>query len=167
MAESVLAQEPLLGLLLAYWERKRGTQPMPRRRDIDPLEMPPRLLPQLQLAEQGAGGRLRFRLVGTAVVDAIGKDPTGRVLDEVFAGEERDFLMRLFDATQRTRRPAAGRCWLIKPRGPGLGAAWLATPLSEDGREVTMILAAASFRLARHRTLSTERDAAEGAIEVL
>lgn len=164
MAALILANEPLLGALLDYWERKRGSRAMPRRADIDPLDMPARLLPHVQLIERGG---LRFRLVGTAVVDALGKDPTGRSLEDAFAGPERDFLERFFGAVLRAKRPVVGRSWLRKARGPDLGAAWLATPLSEDGRDANMLLVAASFRFARRRSLAEDHAASEESIDVL
>jgi hypothetical protein len=167
MASGAFASEPLLGALLDYWERKRGAQTMPSRGDIDPLDMPPRLLPHVQLVERGEGGRLRLRLVGTAIVDAIGKDPTGRFLDDVFDADLRRFLGGLFGTAVRSRRPVVGQSWLRKAKGPDLGMRWLATPLSANGSDVTMILAAATFRSARARTLAAEAPAAEDAPEIL
>ena len=57
-----------LGAVLRYWEKKRGKRRMPARRDIDPIEMDRRVLPQLMLCEVSAHGNLvRFRLVGTSL----------------------------------------------------------------------------------------------------
>jgi hypothetical protein len=162
-----LATEPLLAALLDYWERKRDGRPMPRRRDIDALDIPPRLLPHVLLIEPGAGGRLRLRLVGTAIVGAIGKEVTGRHIDEAFDGSVQRFLEEFFGAAFARGRPVSGRSWLRKAKGPDLGSAWLATPLSEDGSAVSMVLAAAAFRFARARTLVAEPGPAEEAIEVL
>ncbi len=55
---------------------------MPRRRDIDPTEIP-RLLPNLQITELIDGGaRIRYRLTGTAIVNAYGADLTGKYFQE-------------------------------------------------------------------------------------
>ncbi|WP_341705558.1 PAS domain-containing protein [Ferrovibrio sp.] len=60
-----------------YWNAKRGTRPMPARRDIDPAEIPD-LLPYLVLTEVlPAAPFLRYRLVGTKQVAIRGHDPTG------------------------------------------------------------------------------------------
>jgi hypothetical protein len=48
---------------LAYWLRKCGERHMPRRADIDPVEMP-ELLPYVRLADVVAPGQYRYRLVG-------------------------------------------------------------------------------------------------------
>ena len=72
----------MLAALLAYWQGKQNGRALPQRRDIDPLEMAPGLLPHLMLADLlDRGTRVRFRLVGTVVVKRLGFDPTGRYLD--------------------------------------------------------------------------------------
>src|SRR5690348_15047812 len=54
----------------SYWERIRGSRAMPRRCDIDPLDIP-RLLPFVRLVDVLENPRaFRFRLVGTEI-DAI------------------------------------------------------------------------------------------------
>ena len=71
--------DPILGPALAYWIDKRGSRLLPSRRDIDPVEIPPKILPHLQIIDVVDGGaRFRYRLIGTATVDAYGEDFTGR-----------------------------------------------------------------------------------------
>ena len=95
---------------------------MPRRRDIDPLDMPARLLPHVELVELGERGRLRLALVGTAIVDALGKDATGRYLDQAFDGETRQFLEDLCRAALRERPAGRRRCWQAAGERPGPAA---------------------------------------------
>lgn len=65
-----------------YWDRARdtpdgGQRTMPRRQDIDPIEIPD-LLPYLVLTEVlPEAPWLRYRLVGTRQVAIRGHDPTG------------------------------------------------------------------------------------------
>jgi hypothetical protein len=146
MAAAKLKNDPLLTALLDYWEKKRGNRDMPRRRDIDPLEMPTRLLPYLQLIELGERGRLRFRLIGTAIVDAMGRDATGRYLDDVMTGEHKIFTEKFYRTTLGAGRPAVGSCSLHRDGASDLATLGLATPLSENGREADMLLTATSFR---------------------
>src|SRR5579863_9702970 len=88
---------PVLKETLAYWEAKRGSRRMPRRRDLDPLHDIPRLLPNVQLADVIDGGRrFRMRVVGSRIVEALGRDGTGKFLDETLTGDrlarvQRDF----------------------------------------------------------------------------
>ncbi len=109
--------------------------------------MPARLLPHLQLIELVQQTRWRYRLIGTAVVDAMGRDATGRYLDEAFSGEQQQFLTRFYRTVTDVRRPAYASCWLKSAAGTNLATHRLATPLSENDAEVNMILCATSFRL--------------------
>lgn len=64
-----------------YWLAKRGGRRVPARADIDPIEIR-RFLPNIFMLDVIDGGaRFRYRLVGTAVGNAIG-DYTGRYVDE-------------------------------------------------------------------------------------
>src|SRR5258708_40028204 len=73
-----LREEPILLALLNYWERKRADKEVPDRRDIDPTEMPPFLLPHLCLIEICENDRLKLRLVGTENVRQHPRRNTGK-----------------------------------------------------------------------------------------
>jgi hypothetical protein len=62
--------------LYRYWDSKRAGRAIPARHDIDPAEMR-HLLPHLSLVEATIEGRFRYRLVGTRVVQDLGRDVTG------------------------------------------------------------------------------------------
>ena len=65
-----------------YWLSKCAADRIPSRSGIDPVEIP-RLLSGIWLLDVShAPFRFKYRLVGTAIVDAMGFDPTGRWLDE-------------------------------------------------------------------------------------
>jgi hypothetical protein len=61
--------------LLDYWQSLTETSSrLPRRREIDPVALPPDLLPNMFLidvvrAGNGTQPRFRFRLLGSAIVD--------------------------------------------------------------------------------------------------
>ncbi|MDR3498038.1 MAG: PAS domain-containing protein [Parvibaculum sp.] len=75
--------QPDVAALAAYWERKRGTRRMPDRQDIVPAEIV-RLLPYLHISEVlDGGGDFRFRIFGTALVNLIGAELTGKRLSEL------------------------------------------------------------------------------------
>src|SRR3546814_13218922 len=58
--------------LFAYWQDKRRGDLLPRRADIDPVEIP-RLMPYVLIADiEHAPFRVRFRPAGTTVVAANG-----------------------------------------------------------------------------------------------
>ena len=66
-----------------YWDSKRANPgELPSRDDIRPEEIKP-LLPYVWLLDFDRGTRtFRYRLIGTAVVDGVGKDYTGHNLAE-------------------------------------------------------------------------------------
>ncbi len=71
-----------------YWTEKRRDRSMPLRKEIDPTEIH-ELLPNvaiLDIEDEDGKTFFRHRLVGTGVVDALGKDSTGRRVGENLGG---------------------------------------------------------------------------------
>ncbi|WP_339831163.1 PAS domain-containing protein [uncultured Parvibaculum sp.] len=139
------ALAPPLPMLIAYWERKRGTRIMPAPSDIDPVEMP-RLLPYIAIADITCEPLdMRYRLMGTRLVEMGGVDRTGTSIREAHSGE------------RLAERLAALEHLLASP-GPvahGGHLDWLDRgyrrfecvhlPLSADGVNVTRLIAAYAF----------------------
>ena len=138
--------DPILGRAYQYWEEKRGTRAMPRRRDIDPGEIT-RLLPHLQIIEFLDGGaRMRFRLVGTAVVATYGFDYTGKFFDEVFAGPRLRYFEDNYRLMCRERRPILMFTRYVSRKDVDLICHRIVMPLSEDDVIVNQALVAMSFQ---------------------
>jgi hypothetical protein len=76
--------DPHMRAMFDFWTaRCEGGRP-PEAGAIDPLRLPRGCLPHLGVVEvQHEPLRFRSRLVGTAVVDAVGVDHTGLYLDEI------------------------------------------------------------------------------------
>lgn len=88
--------------LYTLWLGKRMPERLPGRADFDPVEMP-RLLPHIALVDvERDPWRFRARVFGTAIVEAIGFDPTNRYLEEV-AGTER--IQRRAEVMAGSRQP--------------------------------------------------------------
>ena len=118
---------------------------MPQRRDIDPIELRP-VLSHLQITEViGGGSRFRYRLVGTAIVEAFGAEFTGRYVDELISGERDSFVHACYRAVCASRRPAFVRSKYATIKNIDLTANRLLVPLSEDGTGVNQILGALTF----------------------
>ena len=110
--EPDLGDNPKFRDLLAYWERKRGTREMPTRSDIDPLELKQHLGWLVMVDVLPEPGRFRFRLVGTKVVEAYGRDSTGRTVEEAFADADPvgyAFLLDLFGTIVEQRAVARAK----------------------------------------------------------
>jgi hypothetical protein len=141
--------DPVLRAVLAYWEEKRRDRPMPRRGDIDPIELRA-VLSHLQITEVIDGGsRFRYRLVGTAIVEAFGAEFTGRYVDELISGERDTFVHACYRAVCASRRPAFVRSKYATTKNIDLTANRMLVPLSEDGTGVNQILGALTFESAR------------------
>lgn len=135
-----------LGALFRYWDKKRNGRTMPARRDIDPIEMGPKLLPHLMLCELAERGtRIRFRLVGTLLVKRLGYDPTGHWLADLPKSDYLDHLARLLRQTYTEASPVYATSsfrWGVKGR---LDAYHLLLPLTTGGNEPSMVLIGTAY----------------------
>lgn len=117
---------------------------MPRRRDIDPAEIP-RLLPNIQISEL-IGTRIRYRLAGTAIVENYGEQLAGKYFDEVFSGERLRFVETNYRMMCNEKRPILVCNRYLSKRGADLICTRLIMPLSDDGKIVNQCLTAMSFQ---------------------
>jgi hypothetical protein len=136
---------PTLEALLDYWRQQRRGHAMPRRRDIDPVDIP-KLLANLQLIDVvDDGARFRYRLIGTAIVAAFGSDATGKYIDEILAGNRLAAAEQHYRRTCETRHPYFVRNKYTTTKDLDITASRVIAPLSEDGRIVNIILVAQTF----------------------
>lgn len=135
------ADEPILTALYSYWLRKRGRRAIPDRRDIDPLEMGAALLPHLAMLDlENEGRRARYRLVGTALVERYGRDPTGLYLEEVISGGYLDFVQSLCRDVHVHRCPVYAESRFRWDLDGHMHARRLYLPLSNGGDDVAIAL---------------------------
>jgi CheY-like chemotaxis protein len=135
-------RNPTLRRLYHYWLGKRGTLPWPDRHAIDPADLTD-ILPNLGIVEivgEGDARRFRYRLIGTAIVKAYGRDSTGRFIDETLTGAYRDFLLGLLDEVATTGRGIYAASAFRLERS-GLSAERIFLPLSVGGGAIRQIIA--------------------------
>jgi PAS domain len=126
--------------LYAHWEAKRAGRLGPRWREIDPGAIRP-LLPFISMSDViESPFDLRYRLVGTGVADAAGRDFTGSRLSALIVTTGFDSWLAHYMRVAHQARPFYGRY-----RGdiaPELAryADHGAFPLSETGERVDGIL---------------------------
>jgi len=102
----------------AYAARCRGAGGLPERCQFDPIDIP-RLLPYLWILEvAGDGARLRYRLAGSAMVDALNFDPTGQTIEDIVSakasGNSAETLARYWTSVREavaTWRRGPARHW--------------------------------------------------------
>jgi hypothetical protein len=139
---------PLLVGLLAYWHEKRGARAMPARADIDPTDMA--LRPHIGfivLADViGRPARFRYRLIGSRITAEVGRDSTGKWLDELYSPIDYENMIVAYRWVVQNRAPLritgnlrhANRAWLDMES--------LDLPLSSDGETVDVILTRSILR---------------------
>src|SRR5215470_544539 len=131
-----------------YWVNLRGQRPMPSRRDIDPLQIPPGYLPDIMLIEVSHDPRCyRYRLVGTHVVTASGEDRTGRSFEDVSFFKTNPTVMQQFERVVTSGEPL----FSLEPftnfiTGRKYEVDRIMLPLSSDGRLVDTVLVLFHFK---------------------
>ena len=131
--------------LYGYWRSKWRGERLPRRRDIDPVEIP-RFLPQLTIVEVVPDERRYvYRLVGTKEVEIRGRDPTGKSVLDGFFGPSLDDALDCYDTVVATRAPFYDDAPYITPDGRFSDDETLFLPLSDDGETVNRILVFGTF----------------------
>lgn len=140
-ALSLLGSDPILGTLYRYWNQRRGQRRMPDRRDIDPLDLGPALLPHVGLMDILEGGaRVRYRLLGTKIVERWGSDPTGRCMDEVMSGTYGAYIHSLYRTLVHARAPVFSESLFRWDTEGYLRTRRLYLPLTHGGAEVAIAL---------------------------
>ena len=136
--------DPILGPAYEYWRSKCGARAMPRRRDIDPTEIP-RLLPNIQIGEI-VDTRIRYRLAGTAIVEAYGEELAGKYFDEMsFRAKDCASSKTNYRMMCNEKRPVLVCNRYDSKRDVPLICTRLIMPLSDDGETVNQCLTAMRF----------------------
>jgi hypothetical protein len=145
--------------LYDWWsETSRREQRLPCRKDFDPAAMR-ELLPTLWLLDVSRTElrfRFRYRLVGTLVCRALGRDPTGEWLDESPSRGERWFeAASRYRAVVLTKTPA----WRRGPPRFEHDARFtlvetIVLPMSSDRSNVDLLLNASVFYCQNGRPLT-------------
>jgi hypothetical protein len=156
--------DPLQRQMYQYWQGKRAGRRMPRRPDIDPVDIP-HLLPNILISEvvRGPSGvRYRYRLAGTAVARAFGRDPTGRFADELTNGAYREFILGLHHTVCEERRALFCESRYLAQRELHVLAKRLLLPVSEDDEHVNQIISLLVFRFGSKQPETIALDRTEG-----
>ncbi|HEY3145195.1 MAG TPA: PAS domain-containing protein [Dongiaceae bacterium] len=138
-------------LLLEYWNRlAQRLGRMPKRVEIDPLDLPVDLLPNIFLVdvvrEAGAAApRFRFRLLGTAITARETVRP-GQYLDESAKNNASDEMTPQYLACleRRVSIRSANLAW-DHPTKEFITYHVMLLPLSSDGAEVDTLLGLAVY----------------------
>lgn len=144
LAESI--KNPRLRRLLDDWLKWRGERLMPARCDFLPEDIR-YVLGNVILHEVAERQPLRFRyrLIGSRIVARRGFDFTGRYLDELPSSDVRDVVTAINERVVREKRPLLWRFDMNDLYHRMRHCEVLSLPLSADGIDVNIILAAQLF----------------------
>jgi len=132
--------------LYRYWLAKRGSRIMPARGDLEPGDIC-LLLPHLTIVDK-VNGRPRYRLVGSAVAQQLGRDMTGQFVGSYVAAPSADALRVVSKRVFATGNPVFAVAEFKTKSGAVHTMSQLLLPLSDDGAEVNMTV---STRIARYK----------------
>lgn len=138
-------ESPILQHLYDYWRQKRGTRALPARRDLDPVEIPSILPNVILLDVVSETQRMRARVVGTKVVGWYGSDYTGKYLDEIDFGDQRDQVLSDYRACLSSAKPQLEFRQFRTDSDILIRMERVILPLSDDGETVNMLLSGLSF----------------------
>lgn len=140
----------------AYWRARRPPDGgLPRRSDIEPAELRA-LLPHILIADfQADPLEVRYRLIGTKIVEMSRIDFTGkRLADCDFQAEDPGIWRRAYDLIARTVEPVYGRIDIPPAEGTSdrrVTEEFGIFPLSLDGRTVAQCIALEDYDAADPR----------------
>jgi hypothetical protein len=113
--------------LHAYWTARRGTRPAPERNDIEPGAIRRVLADTFMLNFDIVGGH-PFRIAGTRVCAAFGRELKGAAFVDIWAADSRELVRDILSivATESIgrrigREPRRGGAWARAP-GAAIGA---------------------------------------------
>lgn len=146
--------------LFRYWDRKRALRTMPARRDLDPIEIP-ELIPHLAIIDR-IEGRFRYRLVGTAISQEMGKELTGQLVGSyVTPANYAAAIVDIYEQVWRTRTPVFTTLEYRTATGIIQDISRLILPLGDDDATPNMVVLSRVVRF--NRNLRAGRDWMKGA----
>ena len=141
--------------LYRYWLVKRGGRPMPARSDINPADIPA-LLPYLMIVDK-VDGLFRWRLVGSAAVREVGRDPTGSIVgSHASSPEAAAAVLAVYERVFTTAHPVFATGEFKVMSGANHNFSLLVLPLSDDGADVNMVISTLIARFNFGVTPSTD-----------
>lgn len=127
--------------LFAYWNRRRGAADVPDRCDIEPADIG-RILPDTFILEHVGGGDPRFRLAGTGLCTAFGRELRAGSFNGLFAPDIRNRLARIADNIMAHRTPAVLLATAHARGGEGRAAEIALLPMTSQGKNADRIIGA-------------------------
>jgi hypothetical protein len=158
LSDPAQIESPLIRDLFVYWRSRCRGGTIPRRADINPVELRS-ILPNLLMVDfEREPFRVKFRLVGTRIVETTGFEFTGRYLHEIAQPDVGDAFLECYETACRSRQPVFRRITWRFDEGGSADYDFCVLPLDDDGAAATKALAAECYeRVEKQYDLSTAR----------
>jgi hypothetical protein len=141
----------IISKTMAYWDRIRGGRAIPRRIDLDPVDIP-QLLPFIMLVDVlDEPLDFKFRLIGTEIDAIIVDDYVGRRFSAIPHMASGNKVWAEYETVVRGRRPLSGAVDYVGPDRYVRGIRHCLMPLSTDGETVGKVFVAVEIDRRRHR----------------
>ena len=134
----------ILGPLFAYWSAKSRDGALPRRRDIDPVDIPA-LLANLHFVYRNEVGDFRFGITGGAIVSHYGINVANKPFKEVLKGPRLAAANRHHGLAWESRRPVWCRNRYFAEGLPECVVARAILPLAGEGGAIDALLVGTTF----------------------
>ncbi|MEL3889422.1 PAS domain-containing protein [Ferrovibrio sp. MS7] len=121
---------------------------LPSRAEFTPLEMRD-FLSDLYMVDVAHSGRFRYRLIGTAITQRVGRDVTGKYFDQIYAPEVLENFCASFHWIARHKLPLRSYGTMAFSDQEYLSFEALEVPLASDGVTVDIILGVVAVRSAK------------------
>jgi hypothetical protein len=131
---------PALLPIYRYWDRKRDGRRMPRRADIDPIELGPFLSRLMIVDVTNDDRRFVYGFVGTREVQVRRRDPTGHSVAEAFMGSSREKAVANYERVVTTGQPLVSTGTVVTTEQRIDTSQVIFLPISEDDQNVSQIL---------------------------
>lgn len=152
--------DPDLARLYDYWRALRERLGrLPYRSEIDPLDLPPAVLPSLMILERDDARRFRCRLAGTRMRELYGFEVTGLYLDEIVAAGAASFRVAIYQQALDGHCAAFCRLRIAIPGREFVASDRLYVPaLDDDTGEATVLFEAQRFLMSSEIVGKPDRD---------
>jgi hypothetical protein len=144
----------MIGRVREYWRARCGVSKLPRRADIDPLDLRD-VLPYLSVMEYADPPfRLKFRLIGTELARFYGCDVSGKWIDEIAEWAPEDIVdtVAVFRRVYDLGVPVYGLSLCTWENNPDHIFEFACFPLSDDGRNITHCLSIDDYTMVAARS---------------
>lgn len=134
--DDIPEHSPIRKLDLWWREKRLATGFLPKRKDIDPIELGQALIPwlfTLEVLRDGPALDFRFRLVGTANVRLVGRDATGMLASDIFRDGDRMMIKSSFDQTVEMGEPTYWRAKIPHEQDFPVSVYRALYPLADNG----------------------------------